>query len=122
MNFWTEAFGNQSRKASSINLKRAFPLPGDALGFCRRDFETFWNLSGFVSACWERSQLPGQGGRSLLSDTALRSQPALSFGSLAARARPLWGCGAEGTREEETEALIDHSMNKTCTQRPKIVG
>lgn len=60
--FWTEAFGNQSRKASSVDLKRAFPLPGDALGFCCRDFETLWNLSGFVSACWERSRLPGQGG------------------------------------------------------------
>lgn len=67
--FWTEAFGNQRRKASSVDLKRAFPLPGDALGFCCCDFETFWNLSGFVSACWERSWLPGQGGRALLSGT-----------------------------------------------------
>lgn len=112
--FWTEAFGNQSRKTSSVDLKRAFLLPGDALGFCRRDFETFWNLSGFVSACWERSRLPGQGGRALLSGTALLAQPALEC--------PLRKSGARGAWGDRTEALIDHSTNKTYMQNPIIVG
>lgn len=119
--FWTEAFGNQSRKASSVDLKRAFPLPGDALGFCRHDFETFWNLSGFVSACWERSRLLGQGGRAVLSGTALCAQPAL-LGSLAAPERPLRKSGARGTWGDKTEALIDHCMNKTCMRNPIIMG
>lgn len=107
--FGLKHLGIKGEKASSVDLKSAFLLPGDVLGFCRHDFETFWNLLGFVSACWERSQLPGQGGRALLSDTALRS---LSFGSLAAQAHPPRRCGAEVTQDDEIEALIDlHELN-----------